>query len=83
MVVFGEHDYPRFFGLRSHKSAQHRAASHGPDAIARGSAYLSAVAESTYACHYALAKPGASVEPVIVLELVDLDAFSFVSGRRP
>lgn len=37
---------------------------------------------STYACYDALAEASASVEPVIVLELVDFDALSFARRWR-
>lgn len=44
--------------------------------VARGSC------GGTYAGDNALAEAGASVEPVVVLEFVDLDALSFARRRR-
>lgn len=84
LVVFGKHYDFRLLGLQSHKSAEHGATIARNAAIApsRAMHIHSALQRGTYTQDHALAKARAPVEPVIVLELVYLDALAIVGRWR-
>jgi hypothetical protein len=82
LVVFGENDNLRFLCLWSHKSAEHSATLQAAIASRHGGLHLARRCRETYAHDKAPAEAGAPVEPIIVLQLVDLDALAIVGRWR-